>query len=114
MVWWAMFALLHMDAEASGALFLVASLNPLHPLFVGVMSGQGHRRLVAPLRLIREGSWDRWHRCGAVGHLHVGRERRGLLDQALIKLDPFGLIERDGSHRLPVFAIDRDKAGLGR
>ena len=77
------------------------------------MPGQDHRCLVASLRLIGERGWDRRLGRGVARDRQVGRERRGLLDQALIKLDPFGLIERDSGHRLPIFAIDRDKARLG-
>src|SRR6266496_6278296 len=88
--------------------------NPLHPPFIRVVPGQYHRRIIGRDPRIGKGGRDRGARRGLISGGNLRWERRCLLNQALIKLDPFGVIERHGSDQLPRFSIGGDKAGIGK
>src|SRR6266436_1080339 len=92
----------------------VVTWDPLHPPFIRVVPGQDHRRIIGGDPRIGKGGAYRGAQRGLLNTVHRGGERRGLLNQALIKLDPQVVIERDGSDQLPRFAIGGDKAGIGK
>src|SRR5260370_29210336 len=108
---WDMVTLLHNAHVCACCSCGVVPWNPLHPPFIRVVPGQYHRRIMGRDPRIGKGGGDRavWRGLNSSGHL--GGERRGLLNQSLIKLDPPGVIERHGGDQLPRFAIGSDKAG---
>jgi len=75
----------------------VVTWDPLHPPFIRVVPGQDHRRIMGRDPRIGKGGWDRavWRGLNSSGNL--GGERCCLLNQALITLEPPGMIERHGS-----------------
>src|SRR5258708_18618406 len=72
----------------------VVPWNPLHPPFIRVVPGQDRRRIIGRDHRIGKGGAYRGARRGLNSSGHRGWERRGLLNQVLIKLDPPGVIER--------------------
>src|SRR5216684_2198864 len=94
---WDMVALLHIAQVCAWYSCSVVPCNPLHPPFIGVVPGQDHNRIMGRDPRIGKGGsyWGAWRGLNSSGHR--GWERRCLLNQALIKLDPPGVIERHGS-----------------
>src|SRR5258708_1658026 len=90
----------------------VVTCDPLHPLFIRVVPGQYPRRIIGGDPRIGKGGAYRGAGRGLLNTVHRGGERRGLRNQALIKLDPQVVIERHGSDQLPPLAIGGEKAGL--
>src|SRR5215471_20965609 len=109
-----MVALLHNAYVSGWYSCCVMPWNPLHPPFIRVIPGQYHSRLVDGDPRIGKGGWDRGTWRGLISDRKAGWERSGLLNQALIKLNPPGVIERHGSDQLPRFSIGGHKAGLGQ
>src|SRR5712692_4563846 len=97
---WDMVTLLHNALVCACCSCGVVSWNPLHPPFIRVVPGQDHRRIMGRNPRIGKGGRDRGTQRGLLNTVHRGWERRGLLNQALIKLDPPGVIERHSRHQL--------------
>ena len=87
--------------------------NPLHPLLIGIVPGQDHGRVThrgPAARGNRQGP-GHWALVAWRRRSRAGRRRR-LLDEALIRLQPLGLIERHRRYYLSVFAVGGDKLGV--
>src|SRR5258708_39027577 len=77
----------------------VVTWNPLHPLFIRVVPGQDHRRIIGRNPRIGKGGAYREAGRGLLNTVRRGGERSGLLNQALIKHDQQDEIERHGSDK---------------
>src|SRR5260370_28577980 len=104
---WDMFALLHSfihkHLHALSCSCFAVTWNPLYSPSRWVVPGQDNRRLMGWLPRIGKGGgdWGIRHRVQSFGQL--GLERRGFLNQVLIKIHPLGLIKRHSSDQLPFF-----------
>src|SRR5260370_41973112 len=75
----------------------VVTWNQLHPLFIRVVPGQDHRRIIGRNPRIGKGGAYRGAGRVLLNTVRRGGERRGLPNQAPLKLEPPDVIERHGS-----------------